>query len=665
MTTEEIKNLFPLKMRIIPTTEEKGAALLNGEVVADSNGNEYIMNDNDIIGVPDKTDERLDKLEADSEFINQRSIENQTNINSLISGETPCASARADRIGRVIDETYVDIENDQTISGDKTFNHLTTFNGKAQFLDGLSAVGDVSIQGNLMVSGDTTTLDTVTLQVQDNVIVANADGAELVEEAGFAMKTSATAAYGIMYDPAGDGVKIGLGSFDDNGKFVYGENEAQFLATRADELGDGNVPQWNSTENRFDDSGVNIGELQTSVTQNKEDIASLENNSIKYNDILQTTNPFGGKKLYISKIDDSLYAADKRWDVTATQYVKTDDSIVNNYNSTEISKMFDGSYESKMVVSAGNYAVISIKKSSGYFFDCPYGDIILSFYYSGIPENVAIRVYCNYETQGVGWKTLPVSDFVNEGTKNVVKKAYNQFYRINEIEITITAPDDISTGVTAIEMNLDRPDSSITPVVSKYKAETLFYNLTAPSFIGRLIGTADQATKDGSGNTITSTYVTNSALTTTLGSYATTDALTAVEAKIPTLPTNHVTTDTAQTISGAKTFSAALTTANITSSGTISAVTFNASSDRRLKENIVDYNPTNSILDLPIKEFNFIGSEEKYIGCTAQDLQEICPEMVVENENGYLSVKESKLVYLLIKEVKELKEELNKLKRGE
>lgn len=53
MTTEEIKNLFPLKMRIIPTTKEKGVDLLNGKTVTDSNGNEYAMGDDDIIGVPD------------------------------------------------------------------------------------------------------------------------------------------------------------------------------------------------------------------------------------------------------------------------------------------------------------------------------------------------------------------------------------------------------------------------------------------------------------------------------------------------------------------------------------------------------------------------------------------------------------------------------------
>lgn len=97
--------------------------------------------------------------------------------------------------------------------------------------------------------------------------------------------------------------------------------------------------------------------------------------------------------------------------------------------------------------------------------------------------------------------------------------------------------------------------------------------------------------------------------------------------------------------------------------GIVSADNFYATSDNRLKENIVEYQPKASILDLPVVEYNFISRpDEKEIGCIAQDLQQLFPELVSENENGYLSIKESKLVYLLLNEVKELKKEINELK---
>lgn len=98
-------------------------------------------------------------------------------------------------------------------------------------------------------------------------------------------------------------------------------------------------------------------------------------------------------------------------------------------------------------------------------------------------------------------------------------------------------------------------------------------------------------------------------------------------------------------------------------SGEITAQSFNALSDKRLKENIVEYSPNKSILDLPIYSYNFISDEKKIkqIGCLAQDLKEICPEIVKEDDKGYLSIEENKIVYLLLDEVKKLKKRVDEL----
>lgn len=103
----------------------------------------------------------------------------------------------------------------------------------------------------------------------------------------------------------------------------------------------------------------------------------------------------------------------------------------------------------------------------------------------------------------------------------------------------------------------------------------------------------------------------------------------------------------------------------INTSNQVEASGFYATSDKRLKTNIEDYTCSKSILDLPIKKFEFINKPGQVnIGCIAQDLQEICPEIVNTNEDGYLSINEGKIVYLLLEEVKKLRQELNELKRG-
>jgi len=101
---------------------------------------------------------------------------------------------------------------------------------------------------------------------------------------------------------------------------------------------------------------------------------------------------------------------------------------------------------------------------------------------------------------------------------------------------------------------------------------------------------------------------------------------------------------------------------NIEALKTIKAKTFNATSDARLKENIKKFEPSKSILDLPVYKYDFIDGPKNQIGCLAQDLEEICPEIVDKDKDGYLTIQESKLVYLLLEEVKALKAEIKELK---
>lgn len=108
-----------------------------------------------------------------------------------------------------------------------------------------------------------------------------------------------------------------------------------------------------------------------------------------------------------------------------------------------------------------------------------------------------------------------------------------------------------------------------------------------------------------------------------------------------------------------------------TTAGSLYATTFYGTSDRRLKENLTQPK-FGDVCSLPIYKFDFIDGAKNQIGCMAQDLQQICPEIVNEDENGYLSIQENKIVYLLLDELKKMKvemkamaEELDALKRGE
>lgn len=230
----------------------------------------------------------------------------------------------------------------------------------------------------------------------------------------------------------------------------------------------------------------------TSVKYAKEDhVHPSDTTKLNKTAELLTVNPFAPESLkgpYISKIDNAFYAADKRWNV----------SITNASNSVNL--LFDGNYETNVVIYNGATSVLTMDfstEANGYFPGYPYGYILVSFYYRSAPASVSGRVYCNYEPHGIGWHDITFSPMPDNETAKITYRGYQGKYNISKLEITIigdTTNPDGNTKPTQVEMHLDRPDSRRTPFLSKYGEETLYYPLTAPSFIGSLTGNASTAT---------------------------------------------------------------------------------------------------------------------------------------------------------------------------
>lgn len=118
----------------------------------------------------------------------------------------------------------------------------------------------------------------------------------------------------------------------------------------------------------------------------------------------------------------------------------------------------------------------------------------------------------------------------------------------------------------------------------------------------------------------------------------------------------------------------------IKSKSKVEAQYFNATSDKRAKTNIqqANFNALDIVKDLPIYTFNYKNSDSPSIGLIAQEAKEIkfdndfnlVDNLSASGENeDYMTLKESKLVYVLWKAVQEqqkeielLKEEINTLK---
>lgn len=78
-------------------------------------------------------------------------------------------------------------------------------------------------------------------------------------------------------------------------------------------------------------------------------------------------------------------------------------------------------------------------------------------------------------------------------------------------------------------------------------------------------------------------------------------------------------------------------------------------SDAQLKENIEDASSKLSdVSQLRVVNFNLIGDDIKQIGLVAQEVEQVFPSLVTQDESGYKGVKYSVLVPILIKALQEL-----------
>lgn len=156
--------------------------------------------------------------------------------------------------GLIVSADGADITGNTAIKGDTTIG--ATGNAK-----NLTVTGNTTIGGNLTVNGTTTTIDTQSLEVADNLIVANRNGTALgTNLSGLAIKTgtgSTNNAYGIVYDAVNDVVKLGQGTVT-NGDFTYNTNQGQSIATRADDIVSGHFVEWDGTNSTLVDGGAKI-----------------------------------------------------------------------------------------------------------------------------------------------------------------------------------------------------------------------------------------------------------------------------------------------------------------------------------------------------------------------------------------------------------------------
>ena len=112
------------------------------------------------------------------------------------------------------------------------------------------------------------------------------------------------------------------------------------------------------------------------------------------------------------------------------------------------------------------------------------------------------------------------------------------------------------------------------------------------------------------------------------------------------------------------------TSGNITTTGNISANDITAAqvtttSDIRLKSDIRNLeNSLDKVCQLRGVQYRLNGSENISIGMIAQEVESIIPEVVTEDKDGFKGLQYQNIVSLLVESIKDLKKEIEILKKN-
>lgn len=230
-------------------------------------------------------------------------------------------------------------------AGDVTKEYVDSELEKKYDKTGGTITGDVAIQGDLTVSGTTTTEKEKQLLVEDNVIATNANKIDLKTLlSGLAINKNENATYGIMYDPTDDTVKFGEGTLDADNKFVFNNGEGHPLTIRADSAAftDAHLVKWDAASNSFVDAGTSVNEITDLITASTTAIeteatrATNAENDLKDSITAETTRATEAENALGTRITNNATAITNETNRAKEEEAKLQTAIDNKVDKDEL-----------------------------------------------------------------------------------------------------------------------------------------------------------------------------------------------------------------------------------------------------------------------------------------------------------------------------------------
>lgn len=182
----------------------------------------------------------------------QKTLKNGTDDDSeTLTFSVPAATAALAGL------VTADTENEQVFAGPKCFKNNVRIG-----TDAATAPASLIVNGDLIVKGATTTVDSSNIQVADKTIVVSkgATNAEASDLAGLAIDLGTDGAYGIVFSATENAVSLGSGTINADGEFEPTAGTMAPIAIRDDssKFVNQHLVKWDATNKKLVDAGIVI-----------------------------------------------------------------------------------------------------------------------------------------------------------------------------------------------------------------------------------------------------------------------------------------------------------------------------------------------------------------------------------------------------------------------
>lgn len=248
-----------------------------------------------------------------------------------------------------------------------TKSYVDTQDNKKLDKAGGSITGNLTIGGNLIVNGATTSIDSTTLKVSDKLIeVAKDNTAKLTTPAGIVVPKYDGTNYGALVIDSDGNAQVGDVKLDSSGNIDVTNSDLQILTTH-EGLTDGNLVKWDGTKKTLVPDTTVASNASSALSKANENAAEISAIKTTYQTKTDNTLETNSKTVVgaINEVKGTADGANSKASVNATEIsnIKNGATVVKNADHANTAS--NASNSTNVTTNINGHAITDIFETNG------------------------------------------------------------------------------------------------------------------------------------------------------------------------------------------------------------------------------------------------------------------------------------------------------------